>query len=415
MAAVVAVVLAAGPAFAGTGWLDPSFGSSGVARVPPPCCGATLADRLLLRVGPTGRLFLFEELSSGDTSDSGFLRVRGSTGGVLSTFNGGAAILMGSSGDLAVRPLGLAPLADGGVVTGRAVYDVAYPASIAIVQRAADGHVVAAAMSLPGRGGGASDIYSQMVRLPGGSIRLCGTDEGTGEVRLLGLTPALQPDARLGAGDYRVLDAPLCHAIGSDPAGRIYIAGRGMVGDRAVIEVRRLTSSGALDTGWGTNGLTIVELAGQNLGFAYDARTRPMIVASPDGSVLIPAQTSPTAPTGPTQAAVVRLTPSGAPDPSFDGDGIALLVPPGGRARLFAMDADMTGRPVVSVVYNPASGGVRAYLARLTTSGALDVTFGQAGLIPTTRAARSIDIDSANRILTAAPDGADVLIARRTS
>ncbi|HTK45367.1 MAG TPA: hypothetical protein VL749_08450 [Patescibacteria group bacterium] len=78
------------------------------------------------------------------------------------------------------------------------------------------------------------------------------------------------------------------------------------------------------------------------------------------------------------------------------------------------MDLDTSGRPIVSIVSWLDDGHVKAVLALVTTSGAMDATFGHGGFVTLKRAARSLDVDAMNRIVSVAIDGNVVVLTRRT-
>jgi hypothetical protein len=415
---LLAVALTTGPALAaGGGWLDPTFGTRGVVRVGSPVSGYTRADHLVVRVGPTGRIFLFEDMSSGDTADSAFLRARTSTGGRLTAFNGGTIPYLGSSGDLAVYNVGLAPLADGGVIYGTINGDVIHP-TIKFVHRASDGHVVASRSGLPGILNAMEDRVAPFTRLPGGSIRACVeavVDVGPPATRLTGLTPALTLDVLLGPDGYHAIDLAHCSGITSDAAGQIYIAGPTTVDSHLAIEVEALTSSGSLITTWGDNGHRVIALAGTDLAVSGTCSwfEQSRLRALADGTVIVALDVRTANTCVPAAAGVARITPSGGLDAGFSGDGIATFGPASGRSTLFAIDTDTAGRVILSLGYYPTGGTPKPYIGRVTTTGILDPTFGFGGLVPVTRAPRDLDVDGSNRIVSVTSDGADVIMTRR--
>jgi uncharacterized delta-60 repeat protein len=233
---------------------------------------------------------------------------------------------------------------------------------------------------------------------------------------LIGLTPNLELDSAVWR---QQLEIGGCHQVAADSASHLYFVDERTTDrlnfSRLLIEVIRTSSSGRTDAGWATSGRAIVERGGLNVGIAtpgYGGGNQA-VFPQPDGSLLIAARVSRFDPAGPWSAAVLKVTPDGELDPAFGNGGIKTMSPADGQSRLLAMTVDGHGRPIVSVVYNHNDGRTRAYLARLTASGTFDTTFGRNGLVRQTFGARSIDIDSAGRILTMAWDGQSVIVARR--
>jgi hypothetical protein len=412
---ILAIALTAGPTMAASGgWLDPAFGSGGIARVPSPVPGYTIADHLVLRVGPTGRIFLFEDMSSGDTADSGFLRARTSRGATLTAFHGGTIPYVSSSGDGAVRNLGLVPLADGGVVYSTITGDVSTAPGITTVHRAADGHVVASRNGVPGIALSFGDGIAPFTMLPGGSLRFCGEATvgiGPTAVRIGGLTSILATDVRVGPAGDRGIPLQNCQAITSDSAGHVYVLGTTpTMGGHRAIEIVALTSNGSVITSWGDGGHRLVGDAGGDMALAGACSSvdASRFRALDDGTVVLPYVVMPNGDCMMSNAGVAWIKKAGdfVRTTSFDATG--------GRWKIFAFDVDSKGRAVVSLGHDLTGGTPKAYIGRLTNVGILDPAFGVDGLVPVSRAPRSLDIDGSDRIVGATPDGADVLLSRRT-
>lgn len=172
-----------------------------------------------------------------------------------------------------------------------------------------------------------------------------------------------------GASDTR---AVLCAHI--DGAGRVLLAGEVRdAADRFRPAVARLTATGALDSSFGGDGLEVVASvpAGWDLDPVEDAHI------ATDGSVVFVGACGDCPAAGQDGVFVVRLTPSGAPDPAFSGDGwhafpvsslagvvpTAVAVSPAGAITLAGSGDD--GVPEE-----------RIWVARLTAAGALDAAFG---------------------------------------
>ncbi len=71
---------------------------------------------------------------------------------------------------------------------------------------------------------------------------------------------------------------------------------------------------------------------------------------------------------------LVRLLADGTPDPSFDGDGWAVLAVDADNSTQLALDLDAAGRNLVAVTLGAPTFEIALW--RLTASGAIDTTFG---------------------------------------
>jgi hypothetical protein len=410
-AVLLTAILTTGPVLAADGWLDPTFGNAGIVVLRKPSIARGPMQQLLVRAGPGGRTYVFEALrSEGGEGGVGFLRVRSPSGGVLSSYVGTGTVLLGSSGDGLVSGLGLFPLPKGAVIYAVAELEGGTGPAEKVVRRNADGRVVKA-RGIPGVVGDLDESLSPLTRLPGGAIRGCRTTPTAGgdDVRLVGLTPSLDPDSRLGPSFYATLAVASCRNVTSDPAGRTYVLGARTVAGAEAIDISAYGVNGDLIMSWGVGGHQTIAAA------ATDIRLRPgQVVAFADGSMRIPAEAQGTSLGSMKSAAILSLGPNGIIDSGFSGDGIATFQPAGGSSDVFAMDVDSSGRTVVSLVYYLADGSIRPMIARVTTGGVLDGAFGNGGVVMLQRACRDLDVDSADRIVCVAADGGEVRLSRRT-
>lgn len=204
--------------------------------------------------------------------------------------------------------------------------------------------------------------------------------------------------ARFLAGAPRGLDAgfgkggiaaggPQYALAAAEGQGRVVVAGVGGSLSSGVNRgaVLRYDASGAPDPTFAAGGRFDLSLAN-----SVYSQLRAVAV-EPDGSVVAVGFTysgfDREAGFGPcggcSQAVVVKLTPTGAPDPAFGEGGVVRL---GGAGAVPAMEArDLAilgdGRILVS---GATQGAYPSFvLARLAPSGALDPTFGQGGLVVT--------------------------------
>lgn len=142
--------------------------------------------------------------------------------------------------------------------------------------------------------------------------------------------------------------------------GSIVLTGR----VRDNIYVTKFLSSGPQDTSFGTNGLYELDVAGGS----YD-EPRGLVVQS-DGKLLIAGR-------GGSDAVLIRLTANGQPDPTFSGDGIQTMAPPALSSMEFSSVELQSGGEIL--VTSPSLGD--GLIARYTTAGVLDDTFGGDGIV----------------------------------
>jgi uncharacterized delta-60 repeat protein len=163
--------------------------------------------------------------------------------------------------------------------------------------------------------------------------------------------------------------------VAVQPDGRIVVAGRAHTGpNRDDFYVARYEADGTLDPTFGTGGA-------QTTGFDNgDGRDHAHGLAlQPDGRIVVVGESEQQGQG--IQFAVARFLPDGTLDTSFDGDGRVTFKFPGGlgddRAEAVALDGDNI--VVAGGSYTWDSGGMAA-VARLTPGGALDSTFSGDGL-----------------------------------
>ena len=406
-------VLAA-PAAATDGWLDPTFSGDGWVRLPQ---GAGAAGDLVVVPGPSGGAIVARLGNRGGSPIIETLALTPS-GGLSSSFNDGTwgSLVIGEHDTLMT---GFAATPSGGAVGALGPYQEIV---LRIREIGPDGAIiggVAVAQS-------AELLSANVVRLPGGSIRTC-TSEGTpDEHRLIGFTPTYVLDPAIGEDGQRALPIDDCFALGADAAGHLYVAGKASIApdEPARVDLLRTTTSGVVDTAWNGDGLASIGLPGIDVHLArgiqigikqFSPAVSPILPLS-DGSVYIVARVTRQG-THLRSAAIIKLTPDGELDPSFDGDGVRAFAPPDGQSRILAMAVDADGRPVISFIKSFRDGNSRGFLARLTTSGAFDPTFGRGGEIQQSLTADSLLIDAQGRIVTVARQGSGpqdaIVVARR--
>ncbi|HEY6721176.1 MAG TPA: hypothetical protein VI363_06010 [Burkholderiales bacterium] len=178
------------------------------------------------------------------------------------------------------------------------------------------------------------------------------------------------PDATFGQGgvvltdiDPAVFDFAVAVALTS---GNIIAAGQTVVnGQAAIVVVRYLVASGALDTTFGTGGIVRTVVGSGTAGASS-------VVVQPDGKILVAATTFNGSTT--TGFALVRYNSTdGSLDTSFNGNGV-VIGPTIGLGS--AQDAVSLALQGTNIIVAGADSSGSFVLARFTPAGALDPTFG---------------------------------------
>jgi uncharacterized delta-60 repeat protein len=168
------------------------------------------------------------------------------------------------------------------------------------------------------------------------------------------------------------------------PEGRVYLL------DDA--ELLAFESNGEVAHGFGEDGVVTIGSPVDEtapVGVAIDPQGRILLTGSKN-VVSVPEQTEAF------MAYVIRLLPDGSRDPSFGVDGevdtdFGLPAPEPGKAaevEVFSIAVDAEGRPILGGGYgkglscfNVPEAAPKPFFARLTATGALDPTFGEAGRV----------------------------------
>ena len=168
-----------------------------------------------------------------------------------------------------------------------------------------------------------------------------------------------------------------CNALAVQADGKIVAAGLTGATGRPQVALVRYTSSGTLDASFGTGGLLTINAAATASG-ASEARA---LVIQPDGKLLIAGYAF-----GPgnSELLVMRLNGAdGSLDASFGTGGITRTPVGTSEDIANAMVRQPDGRIVVAGSAIAADGRRDFALARYTTAGVLDPSFGTGGLVTT--------------------------------
>jgi uncharacterized delta-60 repeat protein len=185
--------------------------------------------------------------------------------------------------------------------------------------------------------------------------------------------------AQLGAGSERFSEGL---AIAFARGQRIVIAGNATdASGREQVAIMRLTPSGVLDRTFGQRGVRLAQLG---TGAAPSSRALAVAV-TPDQRIVLAGDASDRK--GQQALAVARLTASGRYDKKFDKNGRA-VIQFGSRCAQCASDAAFSSADTIAIAPGgkvllggqaSSSNGYNVLVARLTSSGRVDRTFGSKG------------------------------------
>jgi len=191
---------------------------------------------------------------------------------------------------------------------------------------------------------------------PGGMLVLRFRDDGT-------LDPTFGTQGQVVAAGA----SARANGVALQPDAKIVVAGENQTGASALA---RFASTGALDSTFGTGGISVPIQSAAGAGVLNDVAVRP------DGKLVFCGEGLPA--TGTINSGVVgRTTASGALDTTYGTHGYSTLTAQkgGGFARL-AIDSQGRAIAVGTVYYDFPSGNVHNWLlGRFTAGGALDASF----------------------------------------
>lgn len=174
-----------------------------------------------------------------------------------------------------------------------------------------------------------------------------------------GRSIVVQPSGKL------VVVGPIEHAGATDPRDR----------DIALV---RFNANGTLDTTFGTNGVTILNLSdGELAGTTYVADNAWGLTSYSDGRLLVHGSKKRTGGTD-TDFALVRLTVDGMMDSTFGMQGVA-AIDINNRSASPRSATLLADGSIIGTGYMNDGGPVKAVLYKLNSTGQLDTTFGVNG------------------------------------
>lgn len=156
------------------------------------------------------------------------------------------------------------------------------------------------------------------------------------------------------------------HAVTIQSDGKIVVAGTAVINERDHCIIARYTSAGALDTTFDTDGVVTTAI-GTSSGI-YD------LVLQSDGKIVVAGKSD-------GKFAVARYTSAGVLDTTFGSSGVVTItIGSSASAHAVAIQSDgkivITGKVMVD-------GQMQCALARYSAAGVLDATFGTSGIVQT--------------------------------
>jgi uncharacterized delta-60 repeat protein len=197
--------------------------------------------------------------------------------------------------------------------------------------------------------------------------------------------------------------------------GNILVAGTSTdFGANAFVVLGRYQSDGSVDTSFGTNGFTKVQVP-DTVGLGLNGRS--MYVQS-DGKIVVLGEETTDRGDGGTQAVVMRFDATGHLDATFNGDGDSdgiIVVPTAIGGILPRYITEQSDGKIVFSGTGQSLGGsdVNGVLVRLNTDGSLDTSFGNGGIVTGPFKGNlggeflGVNIDASGNILVASSIGLD--------
>lgn len=231
----------------------------------------------------------------------------------------------------------------------------------------------AARAAFAGEGASAFDIASTA----SGGYLVAGvaTVNGHPSFALLQVTADGEPDPAFGSGGtvttaFAGMDAAAA-AVVVLADGDFVVGGSAGASAATDLAVARYLPDGRLDPLFGDGGKVVLDIGGDN-------DTLAGVEALPGGSILIAA----TVVRDGREAVLIRLDASGALDPNFGDSGIATVATPSGNDEAFDLAIDPTEHILVTGRTTTVTSD-DLLLARFTSTGEPDASFGDGGVVVT--------------------------------
>jgi uncharacterized delta-60 repeat protein len=359
------------------GVLDTTFGNGGVASFAGTWANAMSYQGGLIVLGG----FLENASPNGKDSLAQFEAVQSYSNGSIYTNSGNGGIMTGA-GDLTAQGAAIAVQSDGKVVVAGSCSNALLNTIVALARYNSDGSLddnfgsggkVALSLNTNYEACAANAVEVQT----NGDIVTAGYNyNGSSyDFALARFTSAGSLDTNFGSSGLAITPIgpgdDVANALALQPDGKILAAGYAHSGTNITFALARYTSAGQLDTSFNLSGEVLTPIpSGSAVAWAVQVQSNGFIVVAGQAQ----AGSS-------TNVALVRYAPNGALDASFGSSGIVTTsFASGGSSAGKAMVIQSDGRIVVT---GPVfiAGNYYAGLARYTTNGALDASFGTGGQV----------------------------------
>jgi uncharacterized delta-60 repeat protein len=423
-----AALLAAGTASAAPGELDNSFGTAGRASVslgstPSHPIDAELYATALQADGKVVLAGSVQEYRTGGDYNRHILIARLNTNGSLdTTFDGDGWTTIDIAGaDSTDKAYAVVVQSDGKIVAAGTTQSVQTSHwDVALVRLNTDGSLDTGfgtgGKVLFDAGGTTTDEARGIVRRASdGRLIIAGSTDRTGSVDMLfaAFTSSGQPDSTFGTDGVTLASfgpdsSEYALALAQQTDGALVASGVGPGSSFApTMAVARLTATGALDTTFSEDGLIVID-------FGLGAAEGASVAIQSDGKIVVAGSSNYDF----SKVVLARLTTDGALDTTFNGTGTAAhdLRADWDYEHAVGVAVQADGKIVVGGegVLPSNTGAQDLFVARYTTAGALDTTFGNLGIgiadfgrpdQPGRAMARAVLIQSDGRIVVAGEDG----------
>jgi uncharacterized delta-60 repeat protein len=182
-------------------------------------------------------------------------------------------------------------------------------------------------------------------------------------------------DTSFGRNGVALLSPSLGGSMALQPNGQIVIAGvvTNLSTGGPALGVERLNTNGSKDTSFGSGGLAFANLSNRATGLGY------VVLAQPNGDILIGAQLEPTGRRQPFQTVLARFNSAGHLDTTFGNQGIAIATGASGCSALALLsNGEILVVNAQAIAQFTASGSVKSTV----TGGLIVASAGSSAFIP---------------------------------
>jgi uncharacterized delta-60 repeat protein len=221
--------------------------------------------------------------------------------------------------------------------------------------------------------------------LPDGHLLVGGMLQQPAGFTVARLTSTGALDTTFGSGGYASINPDPTHswynisgqAMVVQPDGKILVTG---IANYNYLPVSRFNANGTVDTTFGTGGTALVPLSA--LGTGYTSAQGNDLAVQSDGKILVVGQAAHTSSSN-SDFVIARLNPAGSLDTGFNGTGAATVDFAGGNDEAQAVAIQADGKIVLGGGAVVVGTGFFLALARLNADGTRDATFGNNGTLMT--------------------------------